>query len=1558
MGELKAHRMTTTDEFPGGDDRWWPTVDHAVIEAAWMDSGAPLSQVARHIMAVRDRVVVVVSPLIFGAEKHEMRPLGVITEAEIVRACAQGHGSTSPTAEALMVNAIAIKLGDPLPTRTSVEATQSHPYLLVTGCQGQFLGVIAVMDAGESAVPRCSVNLCQDTQQALQAQRNYNHLIATIISRFADIDAGDLAQEIIRTLSLVCEVAQVEASYLSFYHQPEAPSGIHQIWANGFSAAEMAEVIPGPTHLPWSYGLLRQDQMVYVPNVATLPEEANGDRTQWQHHGVGAVLSLPLVHRSAVVGAIGLVARQPRAWWLAETVQMLQVLGKMLVSTQQRLEDEHRLQESEARLRLALSATNQGLYDINLTTGKVVVSPEYATMLGYDPATFEETKEHWHSMLHPEDREAAIATYDAYIAGEISNYRLEFRLKTRTGEWKWMLSLGKIVAWDENGRPLRMLGTHTDIDDLKRADSALRASEIRFRTFMDNSPMVAWINDPETSRLEYASQGWYRNYALPPQVTPATVAGKLLADLFGDDIAQVYAFNNRWVVEHNEVLEVVEPGIRLDGSPGEFLAFKFPLPQPHGKTLVGGVAIDITERNRTEQRLALQSAILASIARSEPLGDILTTLIVALEDHLPGSLCSILFCGDDNRLYPAVAPHLPETYSEALRGTTVGEAMGSCGTAALRRQPVIAEDIATDPLWVDFRDLALTHGLRACWSIPVFASDGPVLATFAVYYRQPQKPYPYELDTLQLAANLVKIAIEKDRATQALEGLNRELEDRVAQRTEALQYSKARLKEAQQVAHLGRWEMDGATRWITWSEEVMVLLGHPPGHGPGDLRPHVSEATWERFTRLIDKAMATEEPCSDDLPVVRLDGSQGYFFVKATSHRSHQGEITRIFGIAMDVSERKAMQHALQRSEERVRATLLALPDLIFRVNREGVYLDFMVSPALGNLVDPQQAVGKHLSEALPSGSSQDHLAQKLATIHHVLDTQTVQCYEQVIPLNGRSRYEEVRVAPCGPDEVVFFIRDISDRKRAELELIRSRDLREAIFNESTDALFLVDAQTGKTVDCNQRAVDLFEASEKHQLVNIEGHRLQVQPFSEEELQSIYAILASRGGWSQEIEYRTFSGKRFWGNIATKFITVAGQQLKLVRITDISDRKQAEAVLQQTNQELARATRMKDEFLANMSHELRTPLNAILGMAEGLQDDIFGPLKDRQRKALKTIEDSGSHLLELINDILDLAKIEAGKMSLERAPVAVTYLCSSSLTFVHPQAKAKAITLKVDLPAPLPDLLVDERRLRQVLINLLNNAVKFTPIDGTVTLTAKRLDPTDPLDPPWVRITVSDTGIGIAPEHLNKLFKPFVQIDSTLNRQYSGTGLGLALVQRIIDLHGGQVQVSSEVGVGSHFSIDLPCVNASTLPMKMEPLVTEATILPTAIPIQSPLILLAEDNEANASTISSYLGAKGYRLERARTGQEAVELAQTHHPDLILMDIQMPDLDGLEASRQIRADPRLSETIIVALTALAMPQDSERCLAAGINEYIRKPIKLKELAEAVRILLSKKEKKP
>ncbi|NMF57830.1 PAS domain S-box protein [Pseudanabaena yagii] len=436
-------------------------------------------------------------------------------------------------------------------------------------------------------------------------------------------------------------------------------------------------------------------------------------------------------------------------------------------------------------------------------------------------------------------------------------------------------------------------------------------------------------------------------------------------------------------------------------------------------------------------------------------------------------------------------------------------------------------------------------------------------------------------------------------------------------------------------------------------------------------------------------------------------------------------------------------------------------------------------------------------------------------------------------------------------------------------------------------------------------------------------------------------------------------------------LAIAIQQASLFEQVqrELSDRQKAQQQLTRTNQqlalsneELARATRLKDEFLANMSHELRTPLNAILGITEGLCEEVFGSLNDQQKNVLQTIEKSGNHLLELINDILDLAKIESGEVTLEVTSTNIRQLCQASVVFINQQALQKQLQLTLNIGSQLPDLIIDERRIRQVLINLLNNAVKFTPSGGRISLDVNlESNPSNNIDANindsshgnvkyWVTFTITDTGIGITPENLKKLFQPFIQVDSALNRQYEGTGLGLALVKRIVELHGGYVNASSEFGVGSRFMISLPYL-ADTLPSNLtqsspEPVEPMSITDNNDDTIAPPLILLAEDNEANIVTISAYLQAKGYRLIIAKDGREAVDLVLSEEPDLVLMDIQMPSMDGIEAIKLIRSK-NLLDLPIIALTALAMAGDREKCLEAGATDYMSKPIKLKQLATTI-----------
>lgn len=401
---------------------------------------------------------------------------------------------------------------------------------------------------------------------------------------------------------------------------------------------------------------------------------------------------------------------------------------------------------------------------------------------------------------------------------------------------------------------------------------------------------------------------------------------------------------------------------------------------------------------------------------------------------------------------------------------------------------------------------------------------------------------------------------------------------------------------------------------------------------------------------------------------------------------------------------------------------------------------------------------------------------------------------------------------------------------------------------------------------------------------------------------------------------------------------------------DITKHKQAEEEILKLNTELEqrvqnrtveleRALRAKDEFLASMSHELRTPLNAILGLSESLSERAAGPLNEKQERYVKTITESGYHLLSLINDILDLARIDAGQIILNVAEVDLQQVCQASLRMINELAvrKQQRVTLEVD--DAIGSIWVDERRLKQILVNLLSNAVKFTPADGSLGLIVH-----GDRQEKRVMFTVWDNGIGIHQSDLVRLFRPFIQLDSSLAREAPGTGLGLALVAQMVRLHGGSVNVESQPGEGSRFTVTLPWepALATDADLRMRSTGKFRAIRPEAK--DRPIVLLIEDTREATVMLTDYLQLAGYQVLSARDALTGMDLAKRTRPDLILMDVQLPGVDGLEATRRLRADPDFRTIPIIALTALAMPGDRERCLAAGVTDYVTKPVSLKKLA--------------
>ncbi|WP_187170544.1 PAS domain S-box protein [Salidesulfovibrio onnuriiensis] len=513
---------------------------------------------------------------------------------------------------------------------------------------------------------------------------------------------------------------------------------------------------------------------------------------------------------------------------------------------------------------------------------------------------------------------------------------------------------------------------------------------------------------------------------------------------------------------------------------------------------------------------------------------------------------------------------------------------------------------------------------------------------------------------------------------------------------------------------------------------------------------------------------------------------------------------------------------------------------------------------------------------------------------------------------------------------LVFTVQDLTELRRAQQE---SRDLRETLFRESAVVQLLLRQDNGDIAEANRAASDYFGTDHG----SLQGAPLETV-FSAPPGQVYHSLRAAAlDGHPARLEVRRGTGRSI-AELHVSPLTIDGKLLFYAILHDVAERMQAEEALLEAKHLAESASRMKNEFLANISHEVRTPLNGMLGMLQLLDDT---PLSPEQGEFVRAAFQSGQGLQSILNDILDFSLIEAGKIPISRGPLTLTRLVDNIALVFRRQCMDKNIGLTMRIDDDIPDQLDgDEARLRQILFNLVGNAVKFTE-NGGVAIEVSRLSP-DRHGNMRLMFMVRDTGIGISEERLPYIFDPFTQGDGSLTRRFEGTGLGLSIVKRLCELMNGSVAVDSETDRGTDICVVLPFKVPDT-PQPTAP--EELPLLKAAIPERR--VLIAEDNPVNSIATRRFVEKLGFEAVCAKDGAEAVKALRKQSFDCILMDIQMPVMSGIEATRLIRSDQSGAfnpEIPIVALTAHAMQGDRERFLEEGMNAYLPKPVEFPDLA--------------
>jgi PAS domain S-box-containing protein len=695
----------------------------------------------------------------------------------------------------------------------------------------------------------------------------------------------------------------------------------------------------------------------------------------------------------------------------------------------------------------------------------------------------------------------------------------------------------------------------------------------------------------------------------------------------------------------------------------------------------------------------------------------------------------------------------------------------------------------------------------------------------------------------------------------------------------------------------------------------------------------------EEYDKFFARVVAGETLVRFESERRRNDGNRVDVALTYCPVKNPNGDVIGVSAIVRDITQAKATQQALNEANENYRALIHTIPDVIWMIdsNEQIKFLSPNTEKVFG--YSPAECYARGTSILFDSVHP-DEAEQVLRSFQLFFqDGSQFDMEFRIRRKDGEWRWIRNRAIQTFEKNGVRYasglVTDITQRKAAEESLRESEQRYRLLFERNLAGVFRC-TQAGSFLDCNDAGAKILGYDSRDDLIG----RSAIDIFFDLDDKTVADQKMAQSGtaYNQEIRVRRKDGSTAWVMANTTMLSGSTETEVEGTFVDITPLKQAEEQMRLAKEAAEAANRAKSEFLANISHEIRTPMNGVIGMIDLALDTDLTP---EQRDYLATIKTSSAALLEIINDILDFSKIEARKLELERVPFSVEELVRTTVKEFSVQARNKQLSLQCDFSTDLPELSIgDPVRVRQILMNLIGNAVKFTQQGEIMVRVVRLVDDT-------LQFSVKDTGIGVSPEKQKSIFEAFVQADTSSTRQYGGTGLGLAIVSQLVGLMQGRIWLESKLGVGStfYFTARFGRTNAAAIANEIQP--REERV--KAEPARKLHILIADDNPINQRLAKSLLAKQGHTTVTVGSGREALAASQQQDFDLVLMDVQMPDLDGFEATKAIRAHERISKKHlpIVAMTAHAMSGDRERCLAAGMDSYVTKPVDATKLFTAI-----------